>query len=66
VKDVSCKQQIKQKYKPNHQHPGLPSHSALPTRAKTDKQTSTNSTQTLPYTKLTQTTGPTLGGQKPK
>jgi len=30
-----------------------------------NKQTK-NSAQISPYTKLTQTTGPTLGGQKPK
>ena len=30
------------------------------------KQTNKNSAQISPYTKLTQTTGPTLGGQKPK
>ena len=48
----------KQKYKPNHQQTGLPPHSALPIRGKTNK----NSAQISPYTKLTQTTGPTLGG----
>ena len=31
-----------------------------------EKQTSKNSAQISPYMKLTQTTGPTLGGQKPK
>ena len=31
-----------------------------------EKQTNKNSAQISPYTKLTQTTGPTLGGQKPK
>ena len=31
-----------------------------------EKQTHKNSAQVSPYTKLTQTTGPTLGGQKPK
>ena len=30
------------------------------------KQTNKNSAQISPYMKLTQTTGPTLGGQKPK
>jgi len=39
----------------------------LPIRGKTYKQTSKqNSAQISPYTKITQTTGPTLGGQKPK
>ena len=32
----------------------------------TSKQTNKNSAQISPYVKLTQTTGPTLGGQKPK
>ena len=31
-----------------------------------EKQTNKNSSQISPYVKLTQTTGPTLGGQKPK
>ena len=31
-----------------------------------EKQTNKNSAQISPYIKLTQTTGPTLGGQKPK
>jgi len=61
VQDASSKQQTKQKYKPNHQT-GLPPHSALPIRGKTNK----NSAQISPYTKLPQITGPTLGGQKPK
>ena len=64
VQDASSKQ-TKQKYKPNHQQTGLPPHSALPIRGKTNKQTN-NSAQISPYRKLTQTTGPTLGGQKPK
>jgi len=38
----------------------------LPIRGKTNKQTNKNSAQISPYMKLTQTTGPTLGGQKPK
>ena len=47
----------------NHQQTGLPLHSALPIRGKTNKQ---NLAQISPYMKLTQTTGPNLGGQKPK
>ena len=47
--------------KPNHQQTGLLPHSALPIRGKTNKQ---NSAQISPYRKLTQTTGPSLGGQK--
>ena len=31
-----------------------------------EKQINRNSAQISPYSKLTQTTGPTLGGQKPK
>ena len=50
-------------YKPDHQPTGLPPHSALPIREKTNTQTK-NSAQISPYTKLTQTTGPDLGGQK--
>ena len=65
VHDASSKQQAKQKYKPSHQQTGLPPHSALHTRGK-NKQTNKNSAQISPYSKLTQTTGPTLGGQKPK
>ena len=66
MQDASSKQQTKQKCKPNHQQTGLPPHSALPIRGKTNKQTNKNSAQISPYMKLTQTTGPNLGGQKPK
>ena len=61
MQDTSCKQQTKQKYKPSHQQTGLPPHSALPIRGKTNE----NSAQISTYTKLTQTAGPNLG-QKPK
>ena len=61
MRDASSKQQIKQKYKPNHQYTGLPPHSALHIRG---KQTNENSVQISSYTKLTQTSGPNLGGQK--
>ena len=37
-----------------------------PSEEKQSKQTNKNSAQISPYTKLTQTTGPTLVGQKPK
>ena len=60
---ASSKQQTKQKYKPNHQQTELPPHSALPSE---EKQTNKNSAQISPYTKLTQTTGPILGEQKPE
>ena len=63
MEDASSKQQTKQKYKPNHQQTGLPPPSALLIRGKTKQ---TNSAQVSPYTKFTQTTGQTLGGQKPK
>ena len=62
VQDASSKQHTKQKDKPNHQQTELSPHSPLPIKGKTNK----NSAQVSPYTKLTQTTGPTLGGQKPK
>ena len=65
VQDASTKQQTKQKCKPSHQQTGLPPHSALPIRGKTNKQTKT-SAQISPYMKLTKTDGPNLGGQKPK
>ena len=66
MQDASSKQQTKQKYKPNHQQTELPPHSALPIRGKTNKQGNKNSAHISPYMKLTQTTGPILGGQKPK
>ena len=60
MQDASSKQQTKQKYKPSHQQTGLPPHSALLIRGKTIK----NSPQIQHYTKITQTTGPNLSGQK--
>ena len=66
MQDTSSKQQTKQKYKTNHQQTGLPPHSALPIRRKTNKQTNKNSAQISPYTKLTQTTGPTLESRSQK
>ena len=56
MQDTSSKQQTKQRYKPNHQQTGLPPHSDLSIRGKTNK----NSAQISPYKKLTQTTEPTL------
>ena len=56
----------KTKHKPNHQQTGLLPHTALPIRGKTNKETNKNSAQISPYKKLTQTTGPTLRGKKPK
>ena len=41
VKDATCKQQTKQKYKPCHQQTGIPPHAALPIRRKTIKKTKT-------------------------
>ena len=69
MQNASSKQQTKQKYKPNHQQAGLPPHSVLPIKGKTNKQTTTrtkDSAHIPPYMKLTQTNGPTLGGKKPK
>ena len=66
VHNVSSKQQTKQKYKANHQQTGLPPHSTFPIRGKANKETNKISAQISPYRKLTQSTGPTLGGQKPK
>ena len=60
--NTSSKQQTKQKYKPSHQQTGVPPHSAVPIREKTNK----NSAQISPYKKLTQTTGSTLEGQNQK
>ena len=39
MQDASSKQETKQKYKPNHQRTGLPLHTALHIRGKTNKQT---------------------------
>ena len=68
MQDAPSKQQTKQNYKPNHQQTGLPPHSALPIRGKTNKQKKKKKAlpQISPYMKLTQTTGPNLGRQKPK
>ena len=38
MQDILSKQQTKQKYKPNQEQTGLPPHSALPIRGKTNKQ----------------------------
>ena len=65
MQDSSSKQQTKQKYKANHQQTGLTPHSALPIRGKTNKQMKTQN-KSHPNMKLTKTTEPTLGGQKPK
>ena len=62
MQDASSKQQTKKKYKPNHQQTGVPPHVALTIRGKTNK----NTAQISHYTKLTQTTGPTIGGKKSK
>ena len=63
VQDASTKKQAKQKCKPSNQQTGLPPHSALPIRGKTNKQ---KTAQISPYMKFIQTAGPNLGGQKPK
>jgi len=38
MQEASSKQQAKQKYKPSHQQTGLPPHSALPIKGKTNKK----------------------------
>ena len=60
MQDASPKQQTREKFKHNQQT-GLSPHSVLPSE---ERQTNKNSAQISPYTKLTQTTGPILGGQK--
>ena len=64
MQDASSKQKTKQKYKPNHQQTGLPLTQPCPSEEK--QITNKNSGQISPYTNLTQTTGPNLGGQKLK
>ena len=65
MQDASSNQQTK--IQPSHQQTGLPPHSAFPIRGKTEnKQALQNPAQISPHRKLTETTGPTLGGQKPK
>ena len=49
MQDTSSKQQIRQKYTPDHQQTGLPPHSALPIRGKA-KKLSTNLTLCEAYT----------------
>ena len=66
MQDTSPKQQTKQKYKPNHQQAGLPPHSAFLQRKNKQAKANKNSAQISSFKKLTQTTGPTLGGQKQK
>ena len=66
VQDTASKQQTKQKYKPSHQQTGLPPHSALSIRGKTNKQSNKNSVQISSYRKFTQSSGLILGGQQPK
>ena len=63
MQDASSEQQTKQKYKPNRQQTGLPFTQPCPSE---EKQTNKSSEQISPQRKLTQPTGPTLGGQKPK
>ena len=60
----SSKQQIKQKYKPNHQQTGLPPQSALPIRGKTNKQT--NKTQCKSHSIQSLHKPLDLGGQETK
>jgi len=63
VQDTSSKQQVKQKYNPNHQQTGSPPHSAFPIRGKTNKQEfSTNLTLKEAY----KNHWTNLRGKKPK
>ena len=66
MKDVSSKQQTKQKYRHNYQQTGLPPQSALPISGKTNKQRNISTNLTLYKAYHFVTTGPTLGWQKPK
>ena len=50
MQDTSSKQQTKENYKQNHQQTGLPLHSALLIRGKTNKKLSTNLTLYEAYT----------------
>ena len=70
MQDTSSKQQTKQKYKPNHQQTGLPPSLSLAHQKKNKKTNKEakkqNKKLSTNLTKLTQTTGPISGGQKPK
>ena len=61
VQDATSKQPTKQKYRPNHHR--IPTSLSLAHQRKNKQK---NSAQISPCKKLTQTIGPTLGGQKPK
>ena len=65
MQDPSSKQQTKN-INPIISRQDYPPHLVFPIRGKTNRQTNKNSAQISPYTKLTQTTEPNLGGQKPK
>ena len=65
MQDNSSKQQTKQKYKQKSSADGITTSQSCPSEEnQINKQI--NSAQISPYTNLTQTTGPNLGGQKPK
>ena len=66
MQDASSKQQTKQKYKPNYQETGLHLTQSCPSEGKQTNNSKKISAQISPYLKLTQATGSTLGGQKPK
>ena len=67
VQDASSKQQTRLKFKPIISRQEYHLTQPCPSEEKqTNKQTNKNSAQILTYMKLTQTTGPNLGGQKPK
>ena len=70
VQDASSKQQQQKNANPvisrQDYHLTQPCPSEVKQINKQTKKKANNSAQISPYTKLTQTTGPTLGGQKPK
>jgi len=66
---ASSKQQTKEKYKAisrQDYHLTQPCPSEVKQINKQTKKKANNSAQISPYNNFTQTTGPTLGGQKPK
>jgi len=67
VQDSSSKQQTKQKYKPNISRQDYHLTQPCPSEEKqTNKNSAQKTNKNSPHRKLTQTTGPTLGGQKLK
>jgi len=65
VEDSSSKEQTNKKIQTQSSAYRIATSLSLAHQRK-NKQTNKNSAQISPYTKLIQTTGPTLGGRKPK